>query len=78
MKYIVINTKKYFDESQFLKFLEDFKEHLKKDKTILACDSSFYDLIKNNGIMLCMQSFDNFNKDSLFTLYKIIEDFIKS
>ena len=38
----------------------------KKDKTILACDSSFYDLIKNNGIMLCMQSFDNFNKDSLF------------
>ena len=65
MKYIVINTKKYFTEYTFLEFLNNFKEELNLEKTILACNSSFYDLVDNEEITFCLQSFDTISEVQL-------------
>lgn len=64
MKYLIINTKKYFDNEQFSRFIVNFNEYLNDDKIILACDKLHYDLIYNNSINLCFQSFDDFNSFS--------------
>ena len=60
MKYLIINTKKYFDNEQFSRFIVNYNEYLNNNKIILACDKFHYGLINNNSINLCFQSFDDF------------------
>lgn len=60
MKYLIINTKKYFNSEQFSRFIVNFTEYLNNDKIILACNKIHYSLINNNSINLCFQSFDDF------------------
>ena len=74
MKYLVINTKNYFDENQFLRFLEDFNEYLTKEKIILSCKSSYFNLIKEKSITLCFQSLNDvvFNTNNCNIKYSLV------
>lgn len=57
MKYIIINTKNYFDKYKMEAFINKFKDYLIRKNVILCPSSVYFSSLQCNNYSLCSQDF---------------------